>query len=155
MVSLVFITLLSCLFQVAVAQEEPVSKSYFTDVAIGGLDTVAYHKQKAEQHQAIEGDSDYTVQWKGAKWRFVNAADKEAFAANPEKYMPAYNGFCANALSTGHGLVKTDGSQWQIFDDQLYLFYGKKGRKRWLKKDYKVYKAEADKAWKQILDEQD
>ena len=146
--------ILLSLISLAAFAQEPVSKSYFTDVAIDGQDTVAYHQQKNDQHEVTEGLSEYTVEWKGAKWRFANEQDSQAFAANPEKYAPAYNGFCANALSVGNGLKKTDGTHWQIFDDQLYLFYAKKGRKRWLKGDYKQYKAGADKAWQDILAEE-
>lgn len=135
--------------------EEPVSKSYFGSLAIGGHDTVAYHKQEPDQHKATKGESTYTVEWKGAKWRFTNEADSEAFAAEPERYAPAYNGFCANALSIGNGLVKTDGTHWQIFENQLFLFYAKKGRNRWLGGDYKEYKADADKAWHDLTADQE
>jgi YHS domain-containing protein len=135
----------------AALAEEPVSKSYFGSIAIGGFDTVAYHDQEPGQHEAIKGESSYTVEWKGAKWRFANKTDMEAFAAEPERYAPAYNGFCANALSLGNGLVKTDGTHWQIFGNQLFLFYAVKGRDRWLAGDYTQYKADADKAWQNII----
>ena len=131
---------------------EPVSKSLFGGIAIGSHDTVAYHQQASDQHQEIKGDRSYTVEWKGAKWRFATQADSEAFAANPEKYSPAYNGFCANALSLGNGLLKTDGSHWQIFGDQLFLFYAQQGRERWLSGNFENYKETADKAWADILE---
>jgi hypothetical protein len=135
--------------------EEPVSKSYFGSIAIGGFDTVAYYNQQPDQHKAVKGVSTYTVEWKGAKWRFASKVDSEAFNADPERYAPAYNGFCANALSLGNGLVKTDGTHWQIFGNQLFLFYSKEGRDRWLAGDHKQYKAVADKAWQDILDRQE
>jgi hypothetical protein len=135
--------------------EEPVSKSFFGGVAIDGHDTVAYHGQQNRQHEAMEGEEEFTVEWKGAKWRFATRADSEAFAADPGKYAPAYNGFCANALSLGNGLKKTDGTHWQIFDDQLYVFYAREGRERWLSGDYQAFKAAADKAWLEILAEED
>ncbi len=134
--------------------EEPVSKSFFGGVAIGGHDAVAYHFQDSDHHKATEGDSSYTIEWKGAKWRFASKADSEAFASEPERYAPAYNGFCANALSLGNGLVKTDGAHWQIFDNQLFLFYAKKGRNRWLGGNYRDFKADADKAWQEFLADQ-
>ena len=71
---------------------------------------------------------------------------------NPEKYAPAYNGHCANALSLGEGLIKTDGTHWEIFDDKLYLFYAPRGRNRWLNaEDYRVYKVIADQAWQALI----
>jgi len=71
----------------------------------------------------------------------------ERFAADPEKYAPEFNGHCANALSLGEGLVKTDGTVWQFFDDKLYLFYAEKGLERWQSGDFKQYRTAAEKAW--------
>ncbi len=131
---------------------EPVSKSTFGSVAIDGHDTFAYHsKQAMTDHKATEGSKKYIVDYKGAKWRFASQENADAFKADPEKYSPAYNGHCANALSLGEGLVKTDGTHWEIFADQLYLFYAARGRDRWLDGNFESYKADADKAWQQII----
>ncbi|PVZ70684.1 hypothetical protein DC094_07235 [Pelagibaculum spongiae] len=132
-------------------QAEPVSKSFFGGVAIGGHDTVAYHQlAKAGKPKAIEGNDRFSVKWKGANWHFISKADAQKFSDNPEAFSPAYNGFCANALSLGEGLVKTDGSHWKIFEDQLYLFYADRGRQRWVNGNWQTYKVEADQAW-QVL----
>ena len=134
-----------------VVADELVSKSFFGGVAINGHDSVAYHDQIEKQHIATIGDSAHEFEWKGATWRFATRQSRDLFAANPEQYAPAYNGFCANALSLGNGLKKTDGTHWQIFDGQLYVFYSGKGRDRWLAGDYREYKAAADLAWQKIL----
>ena len=132
---------------------EPVSKSFLTGVAIGGHDTVAYHKLgDGEPHQAVEGSKTWKVEWKGADWLFTNEADRDLFAANPDRYSPVYNGYCANALSLGEGLIKTDGTHWQIFGDQLFTFYAARGRERWLDGNFTEYRAAADRAWKEIID---
>ena len=134
--------------------DEPMSKNSLTGVAIGGHDTVAYHRiGSSEPHRAIEGNKTWKTSWKGADWLFSNKADRDLFAANPERYTPAYNGFCANALSLGEGLIKTDGNHWQIFDDRLYTFYAARGRQRWLTGDFENYKTVADKAWREIIGE--
>ncbi len=131
---------------------EPVSKSSFGGVAIDGHDSFAYHgAQTAAEHEALKGSKKYTVEYKGAKWRFASQENADAFAADPEKYLPAYNGHCANALSLGEGLIKTDGTHWEIFGDRLYLFYAPRGRNRWLDGNFETYKAEADQAWQQIV----
>jgi YHS domain-containing protein len=134
--------------------DEPVSKNFLTGIAIGGHDSVAYHRPgSSEPHQAIEGNKTWKVEWKGADWLFSSKTDRDLFAANPERYSPAYNGFCANALSLGEGLIKTDGRHWQIFGGRLYTFYAARGRERWLSGDFEVYKKVADKAWKEIIGE--
>ena len=72
------------------------------------------------------------------------------FAADPDRYSPTYNGHCANALSLGEGLIRTDGTHWEIFDDRLYLFFAARGRDRWTDGNWKTYKAEADAAWQAL-----
>ena len=148
-------TLLSLnLFLSAVQASEPVSKSLFGGVAIDGHDTVAYHKiGDTDPHKASKGSKSWKAEWKGATWLFTTEADRNLFAADPERYAPAYNGHCANALSLGKGLLKTDGTHWQIFENKLYTFYAARGRDRWLDGNVKQYKIEADKAWAEIIGE--
>ena len=141
---ILLIVLATWLGSVALAQA-PVSKSLFGGVAIGGQDTVAYHANKTGA--AIEGEKRFTVEWQGAVWRFTDQASMEKFAADPEKYVPEFNGHCANALSLGEGLVKTDGTVWQFFDDKLYLFYAQKGLARWQQGEFREYRAAAEQAW--------
>lgn len=144
------LTLTQALFSVQAS--EPVSKSFFGDIAIGGHDTVAYHSAAANNpHKAVEGSETWKAEWKGANWLFATEANRDLFVANPERYSPAYNGHCANALSLGEGLIETDGTHWQIFEDQLYTFYAAQGRDRWMDGNFKEYKVEADKAWKTII----
>lgn len=147
------LSLLLLLFSSTLLASEPVSKSALRGIAIGSHDTVAYYQQLPPQHKATKGNSDFVVEWKGAKWRFATKENSEAFASDPERYSPAYNGFCANALSLDKGLLKTNGTHWQIFDNQLYLFYAAPGRQRWLDGNFKEYKAAADLAWNKILAE--
>lgn len=131
--------------------DEPVSTGFFGKTAIGGHDVAAYHNLP-EEGDAVKGEKTFSVEWKGALWHFVSQEDSELFAANPEKYAPAYNGHCANALSLGEGLIKTNGKYWAIFDEQLYLFYAARGAARWKAGDYNAFKAEADNAWSKILE---
>jgi len=127
--------------------DEPVAKSRWTGVAIGGHDALAYHDLQAQsdpQDKSVKGKKAFNVDYKGAKWRFISKASSEKFAADPERYAPAYNGHCANALSLGEGLIPTNGKTWEIFEDQLYLFYAPRGRVRWSDGNWKTYKVEAD-----------
>lgn len=58
-------------------------------VAIKGYDTVAYFTLG----EPTEGSPEFEYEWKGAKWRFANAADLEMFKADPERYAPQYGGY--------------------------------------------------------------
>lgn len=143
--------LLTILMSSAASAEEPVSKSRLGGVAIGGHDSVAYHQlQRDPQESAVEGAKSFTVDYKGAKWRFGSEESSKLFAADPEKYSPAYNGYCANALSLGEGLIRTDGTHWEIFEDKLYLFYAARGRDRWTDGNWTTYKVDADAAWEEL-----
>jgi YHS domain-containing protein len=144
----ILINLLMLFVASTVFAAEPVSKSDPGSVAIGGIDTTAYHLQKVrEEHKAVMGNSEFTVEWNAAKWHFASQQSADKFTSDPERYRPQYNGFCSNALSLGRRLVKTDGTVWEFFGDDLHLFYAEKGRQRWLNGDWKTYKQEANKSW--------
>ena len=64
----IFITLVMLFVSSSLLAAEPVSKSYFGSVAIGGMDTAAYHLPEVQKaHKAVMGDSQFTVEWKDAK----------------------------------------------------------------------------------------
>ena len=61
----------------------------FFGVAIKGYDTVAYHTEG----RAVKGKRSFAQQWNDAKWYFVSAANRDLFAADPERYAPQYGGY--------------------------------------------------------------
>ncbi|OMH39687.1 YHS domain-containing (seleno)protein [Motiliproteus sp. MSK22-1] len=131
--------------------DEPVSTGYWSNAAIGEHDTVAYHSADVRnKHAEVSGSKKFLVEWNNAQWYFASQASADKFAADPLRYRPEYNGHCSNALSLGEGLIPTDGTVWEFFGDKLHLFYAERGRQRWLNGDWKVYKAEADQAWKKL-----
>lgn len=140
------------LFFGAAHAAEPVSTGFVSNTAIGGQDTVSYFSAEVRKaHKVQEGDKRFEVAYLGANWRFASRASADKFAADPAKYTPHYNGHCANALSLGEGLVTTDGTVWEFFGDELFLFYAEPGRQRWLTGDWKAYRAQADAAWQVIV----
>ena len=147
-----FILLFSiCSLPLSGFAEEPISKHKKSGITIGGHDTVAYHdSENIAQHSAKKGDKENSAEWMGAIWQFSSSEKRDMFLADPDKYRPAYGGHCANALSIGEGLIKTDGKTWEIFEDELYVYYAPRGRKRWNDGNWKSYKIDADKAWKKI-----
>jgi hypothetical protein len=61
----------------------------FFGVAIKGYDTVAYHTQG----RAVKGDRRFSHEWNDARWHFASAANRDLFAADPERYAPQYGGY--------------------------------------------------------------
>lgn len=110
----------------AAAGPHPVNRTFFGRLAIKGFDPVAYHVDG----KAAKGSKVYTLEWKGATWRFVSAAHKEMFEENPERYAPAYGGYCAWAVSQ-NDIADIDPEAWAIVDNRLYLNYSRKIQARW------------------------
>ena len=114
--------------------------------AIRGYDTVAYFTEG----KAVKGKPQFTHEWKGAKWRFASAENRDLFKADPEKYAPQYGGYCAYAVSKGY-TASTDPEAWTIHKGKLYLNYSKSVMATWRKdKDGRITKA--DKNWPAVLE---
>ena len=114
-------------------------------LAIRGVDPVAYFTDS----KPVIGSPNHTVNHNGATWQFINAANKDAFVADPEKYGARYGGYCAYAASKG-GLAKTVPEAWTIYEDRLYLNFSLEVRAIWLS-DVPKHIAQADANWPAIL----
>lgn len=125
----------------------PVNKSFLARTAVKGYDVVAYFEAGAPR----EGKSDFTHDWQGATWRFATAANRDAFAADPERYAPQYGGYCAYAVAKG-ATADVDPEAWKIVDGKLYLNLSKSIQARW-EKDVPGYIARADANWPGLVDE--
>ncbi|MBI5854135.1 MAG: hypothetical protein HZB35_02675 [Nitrospirae bacterium] len=47
------------------------------------------------------GSPAHTMTYRGSTFQFVSAANREAFAAAPDRYVPHYGGFCAYGFAGG------------------------------------------------------
>ncbi len=128
------------------ASEPPVYTGLLSNTGAGGYDTVSYF----EAGQPTKGSSDYTAEYKGATWRFANAENLARFTANPERYAPAYGGYCAWAVSQGY-LAKGDPKHWTIRDGRLYLNYNQSVQDQWLE-DPDGFIQQADMNWPKVLE---
>ena len=114
--------------------------------AIGGADPVAYFTEG----KPVEGSSDFTHEWNGATWYFSSAANRNAFAASPERYAPQYGGYCAWAVSQGY-TASIDPEAWAIVDGKLYLNYSSDVQATW-SKDVPGNISKADANWPKVLE---
>ena len=97
-------------------------------VAVDGTDVVAYFTDAAP----VAGDAAFAADQDGATWLFSNAANRDAFVADPQKYLPAFGGYCAFAVSRGY-IAPTIPEAWTIFEDRLYLNANLRARRLWLR----------------------
>ncbi len=103
------------------AQSEEVRRNHYNtkrDIAIEGYDPVSYFDGKP-----LEGKSDLKFTHKGVTYLFANPSNLNKFKAAPEKYEPAYGGWCAYAMGESGEKVKIDPETFKILDGRLYLFY--------------------------------
>ena len=86
-------------------------------IAIDGFDTVAYF----EIGRPVKGRADLSVDYMAVRWLFATPENRKAFAADPERYAPKYNGFCAVAVSEGAAAEVDFVNGWTIIDGELFL----------------------------------
>ncbi len=103
-----------------------INKSFFSGVAVEGTDVVAYFTQ----NRAVAGKAEFSHMWKGAKWLFSSAANRDLFAKSPEKYEPQYGGFWAYAVGNNY-TAGIDPQSWAIINGKLYLNYDPDIKKKW------------------------
>jgi hypothetical protein len=86
-------------------------------LALSGYDPVSYFNDL----QPVKGSPQITAQDGGATYRFVSSANRALFIASPQRYKPAYGGFCAAGVANGYK-VSCDPTDYKIEDGHLYLF---------------------------------
>jgi hypothetical protein len=122
------------------------SGSFFGEkFGAGGYDPVAYFDAGTAQ----EGKAEFTTEWKGAKWRFASAENRDKFVAAPEKFAPQYGGYCAWAVSQGY-TASGDPNIWKIVDGRLFLNYDQDVQTNW-EKDIPGHIKAADGNWPAVL----
>ena len=98
-------------------------------LSISGYDPVAYFTDG----KPIQGAGEFEYVWHDARWRFASAAHRDLFIANPERYAPQYDGYCAMGASLDKGAHKdtVDPNAWAIVDGKLYLTHTTRSLARW------------------------
>lgn len=87
-------------------------------LAIEGHDPVAYFTKNA----AVMGSAKMSAMHEGAKYYFSSKENLKMFQSSPAKYLPAYGGFCAFAVSRG-STASVEPDKFSIVKGKLYLNY--------------------------------
>jgi hypothetical protein len=106
-------------------------------VALSGFDAVTYFLSGGPQ----PGLPEYEIIWNGVAWRFASAANREAFAEDPEAYAPRLGGYDATAAAGGL-VVQANPLLFTVTSDGLYLFRSDHARARFMADDSIAHKAE-------------
>ena len=112
--------------------------------AVQGYDVVTYHTDK----RPLRGNGHYVATHDGATYLFSSKSNMETFKSNPEKYVPAYNGYCAFGVSVGKKFIG-DPEVWRVVDGKTYLNLDAGIQGQWLK-DVPGRIESANSAWTKI-----
>ncbi len=116
------------------------------DVILAGHDAVAYFTQG----EPVLGTAEFTAQYAGAVYRFASAENRSAFQANPQRYAPAYGGYCAFGTALGKKFA-VDGRAFEIVEGRLYVNKNLSVYETW-KKDIPGNIVKAEGQWPSIRD---
>ena len=88
-----------------------------TEIAIDGYSPVSYF----ENGQAEVGSPNHAVTHDCKTYHLTSADQEEMFRANPEKYVPVCDGWCAYGMSVGYQF-SVDPESFKIVGGRLLLF---------------------------------
>jgi hypothetical protein len=108
--------LLAQVISVAAAEKAAIDNR----VALKGYDPVSYFTEGQPQ----KGSADFSASFEDAIYWFKDSKHRAHFVADPARYAPQFDGWCAMSLTRGE-LVEMDPESWLIADGKLYVF-GKK-----------------------------
>ena len=115
------------------------------EIAFDGNDIVSYY----EEASPLKGKPQFEHKHaEGVVLQFANQSNLEKFVANPEKYMPAYDGWCALAIAQ-NSYIRPDFNTYKVQEGKLLFFEVRaffNGKTFW-EKDPDINKIVADKKY--------
>lgn len=115
--NIVFVSLMM-LFSMAIAQQSPMASNVDDSmIALQGYSPVSY----IDLGIAQRGSKEFKSTYQGIHYFFTSAEQKAIFDANPEKYLPAYGGYCAFGVSVG-AKFRIDPNKFLVSNGRLFLF---------------------------------
>lgn len=132
-------------FGLAAGAAQAADVAYSTP-GLGGYDPVAYFTEA----KPARGSGYHVAVHDGVTYAFVNEAHKKMFMGNPQRYLPAYGGYCAYGAALGKKFVANP-EVWKIVDGKLYLNLDKDIQTKW-EKDIPGHIKKADTNWSAIKD---
>ncbi len=114
-------------------------------VALAGHDPVAYFTATT----ATPGRADITAAHEGITYRFASAANRDAFLADPGRYLPQYGGWCAYGMARGYKAV-VDPAAFTVAGGKLYLNYNAAIALQWQRnRAHEIRRADAH--WPKVM----
>lgn len=113
-------------------------------VAIHGYDPIAYFAEM----KPVKGLAEFHAEHQGSTFYFSSGANRDTFAANPDKFAPQYGGYCAFGMAKGYKAT-IDPAAFTVAGDKLYLNYSDTVRSQWVS-DIPGYIRKANANWPDV-----
>lgn len=113
-------------------------------IAIQGYDPVAYFLEG----RPVEGSPRFTYTHSGSTYQFASAGNRDLFISDPDRYEPAYGGWCAYAMADG-SYASIDPDAWVIHEGRLYLNFSHRINRRF-EGAIDSYIEAADREWRAV-----
>lgn len=132
----------------SIAQNEATRISQFNlgegNLAVQGYDVVSYF-----MGSPTKGKKSLAYKLDGVVYWFTTTDNLELFKKQPEKFEPAYGGWCAYAMGDTGEKIKIDPKTYKIIDGRNYLFYNFYFNNTLIdwNEDEKGFKKKAEVAW--------
>jgi len=119
------------------------------NVMLKGYDPVAYFPPIS---MPTPGAADLTAEHDGVIYRFADPENRDRFLAAPERYVPAYGGYCAYGVSVGQKL-DIDPAAFRVIERRLYVYLDLGTRLVWAMDEPENLET-ADKIWPRLRESQ-
>jgi len=117
------------------------------NLALSGYDPISYFEEGDDKPE--KGSKKITFVYDQVLYRFASEEHREMFKEDPQRYEPAYGGWCAYAMAK-HDYTKPSPKRFLIQDGRLMLFYdgwGGDTYKYWHKEGPEKLEKLADEYW--------
>ena len=113
-------------------------------LALEGYDVVNYFRGTA-----VKGSPEWEATHRGVTYHFTSERNLHLFQADPDRYLPAYGGWCAYAMARSGKRLSSDPMTFKVVDGRVFLFSGN-ALKKWEKKEESLVR-QADANWREQL----
>ncbi len=100
----------------AVNAQDKKYSTFDDEISFDGNDLVEY-----QNNEVVKGKKEHSLEYDGLNLYFNSAENRNKFQSNPDKYLPAYNGWCATAVANG-SLYKPNFNHFKVQEGKLLFF---------------------------------
>jgi YHS domain-containing protein len=117
----------------------------YSNIALQAYDPVAFFTDS----RPVKGSPFIAAEHAGHTYLFASEEHKAEFERRPEKYLPAYGGYCAFGVSIGK-FFPVEIDTWEIIDGRLVLQFSQ-DIKRMFAEDKAANLRKADTNWPRLV----